>query len=260
MPYATRGDTRISYSDTGTGDPALIFSHGLLMDRSMFDPQVAAFRDRHRCLAWDERGHGATEATDDFTYWDSAEDLVAVLDDAGVDRAVLVGMSQGGFLSLRTALLHPERVVGLFLIDSQAGTENPGALPVYEAMLAAWAQNGLEDHVAEAIAAAIMGAFPADEWKEKWRARPIDQVRRAFHTLTTREDVTDRLGEIRVPAAVVHGDADASIPLERARALADGLPLCEGLTVIPGGGHASNLSHPNEVNRALEAFLESLGS
>jgi pimeloyl-ACP methyl ester carboxylesterase len=63
--------------------------------------------------------------TEPFTYWDSANDLAALLQNLGVERAVLVGMSQGGYLSLRAALAHPDLVQGLILIDTQAGTENP---------------------------------------------------------------------------------------------------------------------------------------
>jgi pimeloyl-ACP methyl ester carboxylesterase len=74
----------------------------------MFVPQVEAFRDRYRCISWDERGHGrtATDALAPFTYYDASDDLVQVLHHAGVGRAVLAGMSQGGYLSLRCALRH----------------------------------------------------------------------------------------------------------------------------------------------------------
>jgi pimeloyl-ACP methyl ester carboxylesterase len=168
-------------------------------------------------------------------------------------------MSQGGFLSLRAALTAPERVAGLFLIDTQAGIENPNSIPIYRAMLEEWAVKGPQAHVEDAIAAAILGgSMDAEPWKAKWRAMPIESIREAFDTLCEREDLTDRLGEITCPAVVVHGDADASIPMSLAEALAAGLPNCRKLVTVPGGGHASNLSHPHEVNAALDEFLESI--
>src|SRR5690348_2127661 len=102
--------------------PAVVLSHGLLLDQSMFDAQVAALAPEYRVITWDQRGHGGTPAPGPFSYWDSARDVLALLDHLGIGRAVLGGMSQGGLLSLRAAMLAPERVRGLILIDSEAGT------------------------------------------------------------------------------------------------------------------------------------------
>jgi pimeloyl-ACP methyl ester carboxylesterase len=78
-----------------------------------------------------------------------------------------------------------------------------------------------------------------------------------FTTLATRDDIHDRLAEINVPAMVIHGELDASIPLEIGRNLADGLPDAE-FVIVPGAGHAANLSHPELVNPQIERFLASL--
>jgi 3-oxoadipate enol-lactonase len=137
MPFAQVNGQELYFEDTGGKGPAVVFSHGLLMDQSMFAPQVAALASRYRCISWDERGHRrtATDTLAPFTYYDSANDLVGLLDHLGVKRAVLAGMSQGGYLSLRCALKHPERVRALVLIDTQAGPEDPAKLPGYKQML-----------------------------------------------------------------------------------------------------------------------------
>ena len=119
MPVAEVNGQSINYVDSGGDGPAIIWSHGFLMDHTMFDAQVEALSGDYRCIAWDERGFGATPATAPFTYWDMADDAVALLDHLGVDQAVFAGMSQGGFISLRAALAHPDRVRGLVLIDTQ---------------------------------------------------------------------------------------------------------------------------------------------
>src|SRR5690349_485309 len=135
MPYADVNGQRLHYQDSGGTGLPVVLAHGLLMDHEMFAPQVAALRDRYRVVTWDERGHGLTETTpDDFSYWDSADDLRGLLDALGIERAVVGGMSQGGFLSLRFALDHPERTIGLVLIDTQAGLEDEEKLPQYEMM------------------------------------------------------------------------------------------------------------------------------
>src|SRR5580658_5654366 len=124
----------IDYTDSGGQGPAVVFSHGFLMDRTMFGRQVTALTPQYRVITWDQRGNGGTRAAGAFTYWDSAADVLALLDQLGVERAVLAGMSQGGFLSLRAALTAPDRVRALILIDSQAGLEDPAAAPAYEEM------------------------------------------------------------------------------------------------------------------------------
>jgi pimeloyl-ACP methyl ester carboxylesterase len=225
------------------------------MDADMFAPQVDALKDGYRCIVWDERAHGRTKSSGRFTYWDSAKDALAILDECGVDRAVLVGMSQGGFLSLRAALTAPERVAALFLIDTQAGPEDPNVIPLYQGMVNNWVENGPTESVEQAVAGIILGGIDVDPWIEKWRALPGLYIEEMYDALIEREDIHDRLAEIVCPALVVHGDADMAIPLELAEALCEGLPNCEGVIPVAGGSHAANLSHPDEVNRALTEFL-----
>jgi pimeloyl-ACP methyl ester carboxylesterase len=128
MPFAQVNGQNIYYEDTGGRGPAIVFSHGLLMDHTMFEPQIQALQGQYRCISWDERGHGQTadpEHCEAFSYYDSADDLAALLKYLGVEKAVLVGMSQGGYLSLRCALIHPDVVGALVLIDTQAMLEDP---------------------------------------------------------------------------------------------------------------------------------------
>ncbi len=252
----------IRYEDSGGDGPAIIFSHGFMMDHSMFDAQVERFGDEYRCIRWDERGFGDTPAPDHFSYWDSADDAAGLLDSLGIDRAVWVGMSQGGFLSLRGALAHPDRVRAMVLIDSDAAVDPPEVLEGYGAMLAA--VTGDDDEVFEAVlqnvAGLILGTEDlAAEWIPKWRARrgtsPLDIT---GQTLLSRDDVTDRLGEITCPALVIHGTADQAIPLDHGQAVAAALPDCRGFVPVEGAAHAPNMSHPGIVNDAVSSFLAEL--
>lgn len=269
MPLARNGDVSVHYRDPGGDRPAVVFSHGFLMDHEMFEPQIEAFQGDYRCITWDQRGFGATEPHGSFTYWDSADDLLAVMDACDVQSATLVGMSQGGFVSLRAALTAPERVRALFLIDTQAGTEDDQMVPVYEGMARAWAAQPTED-LSRTVAGIIIGPAvrrdeplgssvpgPADHepWIAKWLARPGDTITEPFRTLLDRDDIHDQLPQIGQPVAIVHGDQDVAISMDKAERLCRELPNCEGLTVIEGGGHAANLSRPEPVNEALRDFL-----
>lgn len=259
MPYADVNGQRLYYEDTGGPAPAVVFSHGFLMDADMFAPQVAALRDAYRVVTWDERGFGRTDYDGkEFTYWDSADDVVGLLGHLGIDRAVLGGMSQGGFLSLRAALRHPDRVRALVLIDTQSGTEDPAVIESYQGMTADWLANG-PVNVGPFVAGLIIG-HPAIEaaWMAKWDKLPRENMGPASECLYGRDDITDRLGEITVPALVIHGTADNAIPMEKAEALASALVGAGPVVKIDGAAHASNLTHPDQVNPPLRAFLDSL--
>ena len=264
MPAAAVNGVQVSYADSGGDGPAVVLSHGYLMDGSMFDAQVAALAPGYRVITWDERGHGGTPAPAPFSYWDSARDVLALLDHLGIGEAVLGGMSQGGFLSLRAALLAPERVRGLVLIDSQAGTEQEASRDGYEQLHQAWLDHG-PAAVQELVAAIILGPGQWDGWYARWAAQharlapdELGQLTRAFRCLMDRDDITGRLGEVTCPALIIHGNQDAAIPLARAEQLRDGLAGPTTLTVIDGAPHASNVTHPGAVNTEIVNFLHSL--
>ncbi|MEY2643219.1 MAG: hypothetical protein RLZZ368_1866, partial [Actinomycetota bacterium] len=228
-----------------------------LMDHTMFDPQVAALRSTHRVVTWDERGFGGTRATGSFSYWDSARDVLGLLDHLGVEKAVIGGMSQGGFLSLRVALTAPDRVRGLILIDTQAGTEDADKVDGYGLLHQTWVEHG-PTPVQDVIAGLILGPGRWDDWFAQWARMEKEQFTLAFRCLMDRDDVTGRLGEIDAPTLIVHGDADAAIPLAKAERLRDGLGGPTELVVVPGAPHAANLTHPEPVNAAIVRFLATL--
>ena len=266
MPTAAINGIQASYADSGGGGTAVVLSHGYLMDGSMFDAQVAALAPEYRVITWDERGHGGTTVPGPFSYWDSARDVLALLDQLGIEEAVLGGMSQGGFLSLRAAMLAPRRVRGLILIDSQAGTEAEDSRPGYEQLHQMWLDQG-PGPVQEIVAAIILGPGQWDGWYAKWadqyaRLSPadLDQLTWAFRCLMDRDDITGRLAEIGCPALIIHGGADAAIPLARAEELRDGLAGPTTFALIDGAPHASNVTDPDAVNAEIVTFLRGLAS
>ena len=258
MPLHQVNGQWIHYEDTGGTLGPVVLAHGILMDSLMFAPQIEAKSPDCRIITWDARCHGETESTDDpFTYWDLADDLKGLLDHLGIERAVIGGMSQGGFVALRFALRYPERVSALILIDTQAGMEDPDKAATYEVMLDVWEADGLNEQLAETIAAIVLGNQwdGRGPWIAKWRQIPRSLLRQAFQTLVGREDIHDRLGEIKAPALVIHGAADAAIGMELAQRLCSGLANSRPLVAIEGAGHASNLTHPELVNLAAQQFL-----
>jgi 3-oxoadipate enol-lactonase len=259
MPHVDVDGQGLYFEDSGGSGPPVVLSHGFLMDREMFAPQVAALRDSYRVITWDERGFGLTEFDGEpFTFWDSARDCFGLLDHLGVERAVLGGVSQGGFISLRAALLAPERVRGLILIDTESGVEDPAVAEGYTQMKDTWLSVGPVPELVGPIADLIIGDPPQNEvWIAKWQARDRSLLAVPFECLMSRDDITSRLGEISCPALVVHGTEDVAIAMEKAEALAAGLPGCGGVVAV-GGTHAANLTDPMGVNAAIVEFLATL--
>lgn len=261
MPTADVRGQKIYYQDTGGTGLALVLSHGFLMDSEMFDAQVRSLRNRHRVITWDQRGHGRTGSTaDPVTYWDSAEDLAGLLDHMGVKQAVIGGMSQGGFVSLRFALAHPQRTAGLVLIDTQSGREDPEKGQQYDLMHEVWTGSGAADQLLDMVAAIIIGNKRRESaaWIAKWKALDPSRLTPVYRTLMDRDDITARLGEIHVPAVVIHGTDDVAIDITLAEQLCSSLSGCRGLIRVEGAGHSSNVTHPEPVNRAIVDFLDAI--
>ncbi len=257
MPFANSGPHRIHYADSGGRGPAVVFSHGFFMDQDMWDPQAAELRPTYRCLAVDARGFGLTEYDGEaFTYWDLADDIVAVMDDADVDTAILVGLSQGGFTTQRAAVAHPDRVRAIVLCDTDCEVETDETKPMYYGTKDALLANGWSDDLANAMAGMLFApGYDASFWIERWQKNPPARIAAAFDNLIERDDVRPRLDDIRCPALIIHGELDATMPLTRAEDLCSRIAGCEGVFVVPGAGHTSNLENRDSFNEALRPFV-----
>jgi pimeloyl-ACP methyl ester carboxylesterase len=120
-----------------------------------------------------------------------------------------------------------------------------------------WVSSGANDQLAGMVAAIIVGNDRPESagWVARWKAREPRSLTPIYRTLMDRDDVTDRLSEIRAPAVVIHGTEDVAIDISLAEKLCAGLAGCRGVVRIEGAGHASPLTHPGPVNEAIEAFL-----
>lgn len=254
MPLATINGQRIHFEDSGGDGPPVVFTHGFLMDLSMFDRQVEALAPEFRVIRWDWRCFGQTEWDGEpFTLWDSAADIVGLLDHLGIQRAVLAGMSQGGFASIRAALAHPDRVKALVLMSTSAHADDEATKGARAQMGEAWSA---ESPLLGQLAGMILGGEDHWEpWVSRWKEVPKERIKGALPALIEREDVFSRLGEITCPALVVHGTADIGIPFSEGEALAAALPRCKGLVRVEGAFHAPNLTHADAVNPPLLEFL-----
>jgi pimeloyl-ACP methyl ester carboxylesterase len=246
-------------TDVGSG-PAVVFAHGTLMDRTMFDPQLDALADDYRCVAYDLRARTDRYA-DEYDLEDLADDYAALLDGLGIDSAVLVGMSMGGFTALRAAAHHPDRIEGIVLVDSDAGTHSEADREQYGALIADLKERGhATDAAVEVATHQLFGETTRAEdpdlveaWARTWHTYPGLAIHNEIASWLHRDDFTEQAAALDCPALVTHGTEDVSIAMEKAEATAEALDA--DLVQIPEAGHSSNLENPAATNEALRAFL-----
>ena len=119
------GNASVAYDDIGEGTP-VVFLHAFPLDRRMWAPQTSALAGQRRCLTIDTRGFGGSTAVGPFSVDRYADDVAAVLDAAGVTRAVVVGLSMGGYVAFALWRRQPGRVRALVLADTRAGEDRRG--------------------------------------------------------------------------------------------------------------------------------------
>jgi pimeloyl-ACP methyl ester carboxylesterase len=234
----------------------------LLCDATMFEHLALALEPRYRVLGVDMRGHGRSTADRAFTMEDQADDVTAILDHAGVDRAALVGLSQGGMTAIRAAYYHAPRVRALALLDSSAEPEGAFVRTKYLAMAASFRLVGMTPSLARAVLPLMFGdsflrASPdvVDAWVAKWRALDGKGVFHATANVATRTDAVPLLATIHVPTLVMVGTGDRALPPDRSRLLARKITGAKYVE-ISGAGHLSTIEQPEATTREVAAFLE----
>jgi pimeloyl-ACP methyl ester carboxylesterase len=262
--YRTRPDAYASTEGTLDETPSLLLAHGTLMDHGMFDPQLADLRDDHHVAAYDLRARTEFWAGP-YDLDDLVADCDAVMDGLGLDQPVLGGMSMGGFMAIRYALDHPDRLSGLVLMDTIAASHEPAEREQYAGMVEDLPEaDAVPRELAEAAAHFLFGETTmvederlVDAWIDRWTTYPPGAVYHEVHSWLDRPDVHDRLDEIDVPVLVVHGEEDESFAPERAEAMVEALPDARMVTV-PNAGHSANLERPAVVNDAIREFMDDL--
>jgi len=246
--------------DYGDGEPLLML-HGWALDHRVFDKQIGALGTRYRLLMPDRRGFGRSTAPPGLHH--EVDDIIALLDQLGIERCHVLGMSQGGRIALRLAARHPERLASLILQSAALDHFRADASP--------------DDEIPIARYAGHLAAGNIDRVRQHWLAHPMMQVDRdddrkhlqeilqdcLFRDLENldddayewADDVRGRLTTLPCPTLIVVGTDDTPSRIAIAAELERCIPRANTAR-IDGGGHLVNLTHAPEYNQSLEAFLE----
>jgi len=251
MPYLDRDGIDIYYEDHGQG-PAVLLSHGYSATSRMWAGQIAALAPHYRVIVWDMRGHGESDCPNDPAAYSEAltvEDMAALLRKCGIERAVIGGLSLGGYMSLAFHLAHPEMVRALMLFDTGPGFRNDDARR-------AWTESA-QQRARDLEVRGLAALGQSDEVRAS-RHRSALGLAGAARGMLAQADgrIIDSLDKIAVPTLVLVGADDKNF-LAAADYMARKI-ACAVRVTIPGAGHASNLHQPKAFNRAVEEFLTGL--
>jgi pimeloyl-ACP methyl ester carboxylesterase len=256
------GDIEIGYDDVGKG-VVVLFVHGFPHNRALWAAQLGALMGGVRCIAPDLRGFGESTIVAPYSMDQYADDLAALLDALRIDRAVVCGLSMGGYVAFALWRRHRSRVRGLILMDTRAGADSAPARARRDEMIALARARGSAG-VADAMIAGMVGARTRDKCPDivddvhrMLAGAPLPGVIGALQALRDREDSTATLGTIDVPTLVIVGEDDVLTPPSEAALLHAGI-RGSTLEVITGAGHVANVERPAAVNHVVTEYLASL--
>lgn len=243
--------------------PLLVFMHGATMDHRMFNAQVEALVADYRVLVWDARGHGRSQPLGaGFSLAVCARDMLAVLDEVGVETAVIGGQSLGGYIAQTLYRIAPERVQAMIVIGSTPIAKAYSKLEVWALkatmpLFNLWPYSNFVKVVANntAITSAVQDyAFAAasqikrDDFLTIWKAVTLAVDDKGLPGFT-----------IDVPLLLIHGDQDKTGSIKRDMPLWAKWEPHATYQLIPHAGHNANQDNAAATNEIIRAFLRETG-
>lgn len=254
----------LSYDDFGTGDVPVIFLHGFPFNRTMWKPQIEFLKSSHRVIAPDLRGFG--ESKDEETPLSISlftDDLIQFMDSLKIDKAILCGLSMGGYIALAAQQKFPDRFEALILCDTQCIADTPEAKEKRLDTIKQIKAKGPEEFNEKFI----KSVFYEDSLKTK--PELVKELSAVVYTnsehiltagltaLANRTETCSTLKDIEIPTLILCGSDDAVTPLKQSEAMHKEISASV-LVVIHRAGHVSNLEQPDIFNQHLLDFLASL--
>lgn len=274
MPHLTTDDgVQLFYEETGAGLP-IVFVHEFAGDYRSYEPQLRHFARRYRCIAYNARGYPPSDVPTDgeaYSQDRARDDIRAVLDALGIDRAHIVGISMGGFAVLHFGFTYPERARSLVIAGCGYGAE-PDKRAQFAAEAEASAQLFETQGMEKAALAYALGPTRVQfqnkdlrgwqEFADQLAEHSTEGAARTMRGVQARRpslfDLTDRMAAITAPTLVMTGDEDWPC-LEPALLMKRTIPGAD-LVVMPGTGHTLNLEEPADFNVHLDRFFHTVDS
>ena len=253
---------RLSFSDAGQGTPVVLV-HGFPLSGAIWSQQEAGLRTHYRVIVPDLRGHGNSPAPPGIYEMDRlARDVLALLDTLKIEKAVVIGHSMGGYVTLAAYKLAPERFLALGMIASQAGADTEEGRLGRKKLADKVAAEGSKVMV-EAMLAKLFAAKspPQEAIVEQVRGiilnTPSAGIIGSLQGMAARPDSSPLLATLNVPVLILTGDQDQIIPAEKAEAMASAIKTAKA-TVVANAGHLPMLERAEATTIAIRNFLSAV--
>jgi 3-oxoadipate enol-lactonase len=245
----------IAYERRGRGEP-LVLIHGYPLDRTTWNEVASLLESDYDLIIPDLRGMGQSDTMDKtYTITDLASDIAGLLDHLKIQKAFIAGHSMGGYVALAFARAYPNRVRGLGMISSQVLADPPERKEGRYKTASDVAEKGIGvvvDSMTTKLSADVrIQAFVREVMQ---RQKPVGVIG-SLKAMAERDDSSDLLKKIKFPVVIVHGDADALIPVERGREMKAALPSAH-YAEVKGAGHMAIMENPKAVAEALRFLLK----
>ena len=261
----TINDLAVSYNDEGkTGDPVIIFIHGFPFNKYMWNKQMEVLKENYRVIAYDVRGHGNSDAgAEDFSIDLFATDLLNLMDALKIDKAMLCGLSMGGYIALNAVENDPDRFDALILSDTTCTADTREAKEKRMKTIESIKKDGVEKFAEESI----KNLFAPESFSTKkleiaavremivnTTEESLCKTLRAFYE---RKETCSKLSDLYVPVLIMVGEEDKITPLAAAQLMNEKIKE-SSLSIVEHAGHLSNIENPSEFNNQLEEFVSTI--
>lgn len=254
------------YQSVGDGEETVLFSHGYLMNHSMFDGQIQALSQQFRCISYDHRGHGQSEVTKDGYELDNlVNDAIALIEELNLAPVHFVGMSTGGFIGMRIAIKRPDLLASLVLMDTSAQAEPPSDIKKYRALMWIVKYIGWWPVINQAMQLLFYKHFLDDPQRKaevkKWRAIISGHNKQGMirfgKGIFSRSCILEKLSKIDLPTAIIVGEKDVSTTPDCSKTMANAIKGSK-LYIISDAGHSAAVENPHEVASAIQDFYQTI--
>ncbi|MES2779124.1 MAG: alpha/beta fold hydrolase [Bacteroidota bacterium] len=254
----------LSYDDVGEGTTPIIFLHGFPFDKTMWQLQLEFLKPSYRLIACDIRGFGkSTDETSPLSMDLFGDDLITLMDRLNIKKAIVCGLSMGGFIALNAYKRFPDRFVALILCDTQCIADTVEVKAKRYKIIDEIAANG----VAKFLEGFIKSVFHKDSWENKKElvrqlrtvvfANSRHIISEGLVALAERSETCSTLDEVTIPTCIICGRQDEVTPLEQSEWMNKHIKGAS-LQIIENAGHVSNLEQPDAFNKCLSDFLDTL--
>jgi 3-oxoadipate enol-lactonase len=255
----------ISYTDEGPDNaPVVILIHGFPMNKSMWNKQVELLIETYRVIAYDVRGHGnSTAGTDDFSIELFVDDLLGLMNALKIDRAMLCGLSMGGYIALNAVENFPKRFGSLILCDTNCTADTPEAKAKRMISIENIEKFGVEYFANESV----KNLFAPESFvtnnekiamvKEMIIGTSVHSLSSTLTALSKRKETCTGLANIRIPVLIMVGKEDKITPPEAALLMQKKIKGSI-LNIVEHAGHLSNIENSYEFNGQLWKFISSV--